>query len=209
MFTGIVEEIGSVISAPGDNLVIAGETVVAGMKRGGSIAVNGICLTVTDFNGRSFSCDVMPETLRRTNLGMLHPGDPVNLERPLALGGEVGGHLVQGHIDATGRLAAIIREEAALLLKIAAEPEILRFTTPQGFITVDGVSLTIARPDDGAFWVSVVGYTRQHTTFDSRKIGDRLNLEADIIAKYLAQFSQPPRAGVTVEMLREHGFSTS
>ena len=209
MFTGIVEEVGSVISASAERLVITASNVVPGMQHGGSIAVNGVCLTVTDFDSKSFAVDIMPETLRCTNLGQLHPGDQVNLERPLTLGGELGGHLVQGHIDETGRLASTAWENGAMLLRIEASPEVLRFVVPKGFIAVDGASLTIATRDAGSFRVSIVDYTRQHTTLGDSRIGDLLNLEVDIMAKYVAQFSQPQHTGITVDFLQEHGFSAS
>ena len=209
MFTGIVEEIGRVASAPGGTLAITAKDVLPGMKLGGSIAVNGACLTVTDFTSNSFSVDVMPETLSRTNLGLLHAGDTINLERPLALGGELGGHLVQGHVDDTGRVTSITWDGDAMIIRFEASPETLSFTVPKGFITVDGVSLTIVAKDSSSFSVSVVGYTRQHTTLGSRKVGDLVNLEVDIIAKYVAQFNQPPRTAITADFLEEHGFSLS
>jgi len=174
---------------------------------GDSIAVNGACLTVTDFDRASFSVDVMPETLQRTNLGLLKAGDGVNLERATALGGKMGGHLVQGHVDDTGRIIALEWEGEALLLQFEAPPEVLRYTVPKGFIAVDGLSLTITEKDSSSFRVSVVEYTRQNTTLGSRKKGDVVNLEVDIIAKYVAQFTQPQTGGLTAEFLIEHGFT--
>ena len=185
MFTGIVQEIGSIASVPAGSMVISASQVLKGMQPGGSIAVNGVCLTVTDFNDKSFSVDVMPETLRLTNLGQLRTGDAVNLERPLALGGEVGGHLVQGHVDDTGRIASVTAESGAVLMRFEAPPELIRFIVPKGFIAVDGVSLTVASVDTGSFRVSIVDFTRQHTILGSRKTGDLVNLEVDIIAKYV------------------------
>jgi riboflavin synthase len=206
VFTGIVQEIGSVASVPAGSMVIAASQVLKGMQLGGSIAVNGVCLTVTDFNDKSFSVDVMPETLRLTNLGQLRTGDTVNLERPLALGGEVGGHLVQGHVDGTGRIASVTVESGAVLMKFEVSPELMRFIVPKGFIAVDGVSLTVASKDTDSFRVSIVDYTRQHTILGSKKTGDLVNLEVDIIAKYVEQLSQPQRTGITVDFLQEHGF---
>ncbi len=207
MFTGIVEEIGKVISASTTRLVIAAPQVVDGMNPGDSIAVNGACLTVTDFDRASFSVDVMPETLQHTNLGLLKAGDSVNLERPTALGGKMSGHLVQGHVDNTGRIIALEWEGEALLLQFEAPTEILRYAVPKGFIAVDGISLTITEKDSSSFRVSVVEYTRQNTTLGSRKKGDVVNLEVDIIAKYVAQFTQPQTGGLTAEFLIEHGFT--
>ncbi len=209
MFTGIVQEVGSIASVPAGSLVIAASQVLKGMQSGGSIAVNGVCLTVTDFNGKSFSVDVMPETLRLTNLGRLRTGDTVNLERPLALGGEVGGHLVQGHVDDTGRIASVTAEGGAVLMRFEASPELMRFIVPKGFIAVDGVSLTVASRDTDSFWISIVDYTRQHTILGSKKTGDLVNLEVDIIAKYVEQLSQPQRTGITADFLQEHGFLVS
>lgn len=206
MFTGIVEEVGSVVSVPAGKLVIVASRILAGMQPGGSIAVNGICLTVTGFNDRSFSVDVMPETLKRTNLGKLHAGDRVNLERPLGLGGEIGGHLVQGHIDDTGRLASITREGEALLMRFEAPAELMRYIVPKGFIAVDGTSLTVVDKDAKCFSVSIVGYTRQHTILADKKTGDEVNLEVDIIGKYVAELMKPASTGITVEFLQEHGF---
>jgi len=207
MFTGIIEEVGKVLSASTAKLVIAAPQVAGGMKPGDSIAINGACLTVTDFDRASFSVDVMPETLRRTNLGLLKSGDGVNLERPMALGGRLGGHLVQGHIDDIGRIAAWEQEEEALLFRFEAPPEVLRYTVPKGFIAVDGISLTITEKDNSSFRVSVVEYTRRNTTLGSRKTGDVVNLEVDIIAKYVTQFTQPQTTGLTAEFLIEHGFT--
>jgi riboflavin synthase len=209
VFTGIVEEVGSVASVPAGSLVIAARQVLKGMQLGGSIAVNGVCLTVTDFDSKSFSADVMPETLKRTNLGRLRLGDTVNLERPLALGGQIGGHLVQGHVDDTGRIASVMGEGEAVLIRFETSPEVMRYIVPKGFIAVDGISLTVTDRDTGSFLVSIVGYTRQHTTLGSRKVGDTVNLEVDIMAKYVEQLSQPQRTGITADFLQEHGFMVS
>jgi len=206
VFTGIVEEVGRVISARSGKLVIAASDVIAGMERGASIAVNGVCLTVTNFDNSSFSVDIMPETLKRTNLGLLYAGEGVNLERPLPLGGRLGGHLVQGHVDDTGRVTSITREGEAVLIRFEAPPEVMYYIVEKGFIAVDGVSLTIVAKDTGSFGVSVVDYTLKHTNLGSRRVGDLVNLEVDIIAKYVKQFSQTPSSGVTLEFLSEHGF---
>ncbi len=207
MFTGIIEEVGKVLSASTTRLIISAPQVVDGMKPGDSIAINGACLTATDFDRASFSVDVMPETLKRTNLGQLKAGDGVNLERPVALGGRLGGHLVQGHIDDTGRVMSLEWEGEALLFRFEAQPEVLRYIVPKGFIAVDGISLTVTEKDDSSFRVSVVEYTRQNTTLGSRKVGDVVNLEVDIIAKYATQFTHPQTGGLTAEFLVEHGFT--
>ena len=206
MFTGIVEEVGKVISARSGKLVIAASDVIPGMERGASMAVNGICLTVTNFDNSSFSVDVMPETLKRTNLGLLYAGERVNLERPLPLGGRLGGHLVQGHVDDTGRVTSIAREGGAVIVRFEAPPEVMYYVVEKGFIAVDGVSLTIVTKDSSSFGVSVVDYTLKHTNLGSRRVGDLVNLEVDIIAKYVKQFSQTRSPGVTFEFLHERGF---
>ena len=206
MFTGIIEEVGKVTATPAGSLVIAASKALTGLEPGGSIAVNGACLTVTDFTTNSFSVDVMSETLKRTNLGLLKAGDSVNLERPVTLGGQLGGHLVQGHVDDTGRVASVMRDGAAMLLRFEAPSEVMRFTVPKGFIAIDGVSLTITDKDTSSFRVSIVDYTRQHTTLGNKVAGDLVNLEVDIIAKYVEQLSQPQSTGITAEFLAEHGF---
>jgi riboflavin synthase len=206
VFTGIIEEVGRVISAQSGNLVIAASNVLQGTGYGGSIAVNGVCLTVTNFDSSSFSVDIMLETLKRTNLGLLHAGDRVNLERPLALEERLGGHLVQGHVDATGRVTSITWEGEAMIVRFEALPELMHYVVEKGFVAVDGVSLTIVTKDTSSFQVSIVDYTREHTTLGSRQVGDLVNLEVDIIAKYVEQLSQPHTTGITVDFLQEHGF---
>jgi len=205
VFTGIVEEVGRVTSAPAGKLVITASRVLKGMGLGGSIAVNGVCLTITNFNTNSFSVDIMPETLKRTNLGLLRAGDGVNLERPLALGGELGGHLVQGHIDDTGRVTSII-PDGETIIRFEAPAEVMRYIVETGFIAVDGVSLTVVVKDASSFQVSVVAYTREYTTLGSRRVGDLVNLEVDVIAKYVERLSSAHRTGITVDFLQEHGF---
>lgn len=206
MFTGIVEEIGRVAETTGQSLTIAAREVPKGLTLGQSVAVNGVCLTVTAFAPASFTIDVMPETLRRTDLGSLKPGDRVNLERPLKFGGEMGGHLVQGHVDAAGTLVAITQEGDAWLLRFQAPPEVMRYIVEKGFTAVDGVSLTVAGLNADSFTVSVVGYTFTHTTLGERRPGDAVNLEVDIMAKYAERFSRPVKPAITAEFLREHGF---
>jgi len=206
VFTGIVEEIGRVTSAQPRNLAITASKVLQGMEMGGSIAVNGACLTVTSFNSNSFAVDIMSETLRLTNLGLLCAGDEVNLERPLTPEKQLGGHLVQGHIDDTGRVTSVTWDGEAMLIRLEAPPEAMRYIVKKGFIAVDGVSLTIVDYDASSFLVSIVDYTRRHTTLGSKQVGDLVNLEVDIIAKYLDRLSQAHRPGITVDFLQEHGF---
>jgi len=206
VFTGIIEEVGRVASAQPGKLVIAASRVLQGMELGGSIAINGACLTVTNFSNNSFSVDIMLETLQRTNLGLLRAGGRANLERPLALGGQLGGHLVQGHVDDMGRVASVKQDGEAMLIKFEAPPEVMRYVVEKGFITVDGVSLTVVTKDTSSFLVSIVDYTKKHTTLGSRRVGDVVNLEVDIIAKYVEQLSQARRPDITVDFLQEHGF---
>jgi len=209
MFTGIVEEIGRVISAQSGKLVVAAGDVLQGMELGGSINVNGACLTVTSLHANSFSVDIMPETLKRSNLGLLSAGDKVNLERPLALGGRLGGHLVQGHIDATGRVVSVWWDGEAMVIRFEAPPEVMRYVVEKGFIAVGGVSLTVVAKGTGSFEVSLVDYTRKHTNLGDRRVGDLVNLEVDVIAKYVEQLSQARSPGITVDFLQEHGFLVS
>jgi riboflavin synthase len=206
MFTGIVEEIGVVKEASEDRLAFEAHKVLDGTKVGASIAVNGVCLTVVSLESRGFSVDVMPETLRCTNLGGLHYNDGVNLERALALGGRLGGHLVLGHVDGTGELMDVSTEETAHIMRISAPAKLMPYIVDKGFIAVDGVSLTIVDFDDFSFVVSLVGYTREYTTLGRRKPGQIVNLEADIIAKYVERLKERKRRGLTFELLKEYGF---
>ncbi|MFH0769568.1 MAG: riboflavin synthase [Chloroflexota bacterium] len=206
LFTGIVEEVGKVITTGNGNLAISAASILHGMEVGESIAVNGVCLTVTSYNASSFTVDIMSETLKRSNLGLLRAGETVNLERPLALGGRLGGHLVQGHIDATGRVASVRWDGEAMLIGFEAAPEVMRYVVDKGFIAVDGISLTVAVKDANLFQVSVVDYTRRHTTLGDRRVGDLVNLEVDIIAKYVEQLGQAHSKGITVDFLQENGF---
>ncbi len=209
MFTGIIEEVGKITSATRRNLVIATSDALQGIELGGSMAVNGVCLTITNFKANSFSVDIMPETLMRANLGLLRVGDRVNLERALTLGGRLGGHLVQGHVDDTGRVASVTWDGKTMLIRFETSPEMMRYIVDKGFIAVEGVSLTVVAKNTGSFQISVVDYTREHTTLGNRQVGDLVNLEVDIIAKYVEQLSQPHSAGITTDFLQKHGFLVS
>ncbi|MBI4187076.1 MAG: riboflavin synthase [Chloroflexi bacterium] len=207
MFTGIIEEVGKVTLVKPGELVISASRVLEGMELGGSIAVNGACLTVTGFDAGSFSVDIMLETLKRTNLGLLKVGGRVNLERAMTLGGRLGGHLVQGHVDDVGRIVAIVRGEGATLIRFEAPPGIMRYIVGKGFIAVDGISLTVVDYDTRSFQVSMVEYSRQHTTLNERRVGDQVNLEVDVIAKYVERFHRGGSdGGITADFLNEHGF---
>ncbi len=207
MFTGITEEIGKIVSSRPGRLAVAAELVLDGLEPGDSVDVNGVCLTVTERDAGGFSADIMPETLRRTNLGGLRAGDGVNLERALAFGGRLGGHLVQGHIDGIGRLAATTPDGDALVARFDAPPEVMRYVVEKGFIAVDGISLTIVGRSATSLEVSVVGFTRQRTTLGAKRPGDAVNLEVDIIAKYVEALTGASTSGISSEFLREHGFA--
>ena len=206
MFTGIVEEIGIVKETSRDRLAFEAHKVLEGTKVGDSIAVNGVCLTIVSLENRGFGVNVMPETLRCTNLGGLHYNDQVNLERALVLGGRLGGHLVLGHVDDTGEVMDVTSEEAAHIMKISAPAKLMTYMVDKGFIAVDGVSLTIADFDDFSFVVSLVAYTMEHTTLGKKRPGDVVNLEADIIAKYVENLKEQKRQSLNFEFLREYGF---
>jgi riboflavin synthase len=206
VFTGIVEEVGSIVSVGAGKMRVGAKLTLKDLQTGGSIAVNGVCVTVTECDERSFAVDVMPETLQKTNLGLLKPTDKVNLERPLKLNGEIGGHLVQGHIDGTGRVAEVTQEGGAVRMRFQVQPELTRYIVPKGFIAVDGTSLTVTEKEGDTFGVSIVGYTREHTILADRKPGDIVNLEVDVIGKYVESLSKASGTNITAEFLREHGF---
>ena len=212
MFTGIVKEIGHVKSVSGGRIEIGCELVLEGTKLGDSIAVNGVCLTVTCMNNTGFTADVMPETLRRSNLGELGYGSIVDLERAMAADGRFGGHIVSGHIDGTGRISEMRNEGNAVWVKIAAEPEITRYIVKKGSVTIDGISLTVADVAEGYFSVSVIPHTGGETVLLKKNIGDTVNLENDIVAKYIEKLMQPKhseneeKSNITLEFLEKNGF---
>lgn len=187
MFTGIVEEVGTVAAVREGGLAIRARRVLEDTRPGDSIAVNGVCLTVTAIAGDVFTVDTVPETLRRTNLGDLRPGDPVNLERALLPTTRMGGHFVQGHVEGTGTLIERTQEGEAWLLRIAVPPHLARYIVEKGFIAVDGISLTVVERDERSFLVTVIPFTQEHTNLRARRVGDRVNLETDILAKYVEQ----------------------
>ncbi len=192
MFTGIVEEVGSVQAATlnaeaGNELVIGCRTVIEDAKLGDSIAVNGVCLTVTALTPDSFTIGVSPETLRRTNLGMLKVGDPVNLERSLAFGGRLGGHYVQGHVDGTGEIIGIVPDGDSLRVTIRPPTRLLPYIVEKGYIAVDGTSLTIAERASDSFTIALIAYTQGAVIMGQQRVGTLVNLEVDIMAKYVEQ----------------------
>lgn len=189
MFTGIVEEMGTVrsleVRSDSAKLRVAAAKVLADAKLGDSIAVNGVCLTVVSFAADGFVADVMPETLRKTNLGQLRPGDRVNLERALALGGRLGGHLVSGHVDGTGKILEKRSEGNAVVFTFDAPPDVMRLIVPKGSIAIDGISLTVAKVGAESFSVSIIPHTLAQTTLGTKNVGDLVNLECDMIGKYV------------------------
>lgn len=219
MFTGIIEETGILKKIVGHDtsgfLEIQANKVLSGTQIGDSIAVNGVCLTVTRLLGDHFVADVMPETLRKTNLGSLTIGARVNLERAMAANGRFGGHIVSGHIDGTGRILSLRPEGNAVWVSISTDPSILRLIVNKGSIAIDGISLTVAYVDNQEFQVSIIPHTGEETTLLSRKPGDMVNLENDIVGKYIEKLLQPyedsasgsqEKSGITMEFLQEHGF---
>ncbi len=192
MFTGIVEEIGTVEElierAGGWSLSVSAQLVLDGTKPGDSLAVNGVCLTVTELTAGNFVVGLSPETLRRTNLGDLCRYDVVNLERSLPANGRVGGHFVQGHVDGTGMIRSFKPEGDSLWLTVEALPELIRYIVPKGYIAVDGVSLTVVDVLPDAFTFMLVAYTQQHISLPRKPVGGRVNLEVDILGKYVEKF---------------------
>ena len=215
MFTGIVEELGTIRDVRRGThsavLSIAARTVLEDLKIGDSVAVNGVCLTVTSLDDGGFTADVMPETLRRSSLGALGPGGRVDLERAMSAGGRFGGHIVSGHIDGTGRIAATRRDDNAVWYTVETPAPLLRYIVEKGSITIDGISLTVAAVEQDRFSVSLIPHTAQVTILGEKGPGDTVNLETDIIGKYVEKLLQPApeptgSRGVTLEFLAENGF---
>ncbi|MDY3238841.1 MAG: riboflavin synthase [Anaerovoracaceae bacterium] len=217
MFTGIIEEIGiiqAVHHGPASSLLtIRAEKVLEDVKDGDSIAVNGVCLTVTSHGSSYFTADVMHETLNRSSLGNLRQGSPVNLERAMAAGSRFGGHIVSGHIDGIGTVSAIRQDDIAVWYTISASPSILRYIIEKGSIAIDGISLTVATVTDIDFSVSIIPHTAAQTTLSRRKSGDIVNLENDVIGKYVEKLLQPavttPKteaSSITMDFIEKYGF---
>lgn len=192
MFTGIIEETGIIRNIrKGANsavLTIGASAVLKDMKLGDSIAVNGICLTVTSYNGSEFTADVMHETILRSSFQSLHAGAMVNLERAMPADGRFGGHMVTGHIDGTGVIRQVSRDDNAVWYHIRTTPEILRYIVEKGSIAVDGISLTVAKVSDADFSISVIPHTEAHTILTGKRIGDTVNIENDCVGKYVEKF---------------------
>ena len=185
MFTGIVEEVGLVAKLDARSLTVRASKVVNGLQLGDSISVNGACLTVVARRDDQFSVDVVPETRRRTSLGTLTPGNRINLERPLAVGDRLGGHIMQGHVDATGRVTSRKPKADSVILRISSPKRLMPYIVEKGSIAVDGISLTVVKRGASSFTLSVIPYTLENTNLKEKAVGDRVNLEVDIVAKYV------------------------
>ena len=216
MFTGIIEEVGEVkslkIGSESSKLTIKAHKVLEKTLIGDSIATNGVCLTVTNINGNSFEADVMEETFRRSNLGNLKVGSKVNLERALTLDKRLGGHIVSGHIDGCGRVLSLIKEKNAVWVTIGADKKILKYIIEKGSIAIDGISLTVAYVDEEVFKVSIIPHTGEETTLLTKTVGESVNLECDMIGKYVEKLlgfnnkEEKKESNITEEFLRNNGF---
>lgn len=211
IFTGIVEELGKVESISQGKLCIKAQKVLQGTQLGDSIAVNGICLTVTNITNDSFTADVMPETFRKTALGSLKYGSNVNLERALCLNSRLGGHIVSGHIDGTGTIKEFKNEGNAIIMSIKAPHALLKYVIPKGSIAIDGISLTVVSVTADEFSVSLIPHTRLVTCLKDKKMGDAVNLETDVIAKYIEKLINHETIneksdGLSRELLLKYGF---
>lgn len=220
MFTGIVEEIGTVVSVSQGTkdarLTLQGNLIFEDMHVGDSIAVNGVCLTVTEKTSSTFTADVMPETMRRSSLGKLMKGSRVNMERAMSANGRFGGHIVSGHIDGTGEIERLVKEDNAVWVTVKTSEKILKYIIEKGSITIDGISLTVAYVDNRCFKVSLIPHTAANTTLLTKKTGDIVNLENDIVGKYIDKLlhfedakpedGEAAAGGISVDFLTKNGF---
>ncbi|MCM1160267.1 MAG: riboflavin synthase [Roseburia sp.] len=224
MFTGIIEEVGNILKidkgSKSSILHIGGKLIFDDLKIGDSVAVNGVCLTVTTLSSNSFTADVMSETLSRSSLGMLTRNSPVNLERAMAANGRFGGHIVSGHIDGTGTIESIKKDDNAVWYSIKASEKLLRYIVEKGSIAIDGISLTVAKVTKSTFSVSIIPHTIKATILGTKGIGDTVNLENDMVGKYIERFltvppiepegipQEPTRnsQGITKEFLAKYGY---
>ncbi|MDO4773253.1 MAG: riboflavin synthase [Bacillota bacterium] len=213
MFTGIVEEKGKIVgikkSPKSILLSIQAKQIFDDLKLGDSVATNGVCLTVTDMKGDIFTADVMNETVKRTNLKDLKSGDFVNLERALTLNTRLGGHIVSGHIDGTGSIYKIKQDDIAYIYTIRTSPEITRYIIKKGSVAIDGISLTVVDVDETSFSLSIIPHTMKHTVLTDKQIGDTVNIENDLVAKYIEKFNLDTgerNSGISLDFLRQNGF---
>lgn len=209
MFTGIIEEIGEIAAIKHGikscELLIKGNIIFDDLKIGDSVAVNGVCLTATTISNKTFTADVMAETMRRSGLGKLQKGSKVNLERAMSANGRFGGHIVSGHIDGIGFVQSLVREDNAVWVTITADETIIRYIVEKGSIAIDGISLTVAKVYKDAFSVSIIPHTASQTTLLTRKSGDRVNLECDIVGKYVEKLIGKSN-GITEDFLKKYDF---
>lgn len=220
MFTGIIEEVGKITAVikgqRSSQLWVQGEVIMDDLKLGDSVAVNGVCLTVSQLKGNKWMADVMSETLSRSNLGDLKGGSAVNLERAMPANGRFGGHMVAGHIDGTGHIVQITKDDNAMIFEIGAPPKILRYIIEKGSIAIDGISLTVIGMTAASFKVSIIPHTVKQTILGIKKAGDPVNLENDLVGKYIESLllNPPPKTdrnqeksgGLTIDFLTEAGF---
>lgn len=218
MFTGIIEEIGTVKNilkgSHSIKLAISAKKVLQDTVLGDSIAVNGVCLTVTAMGGNNFTADVMPESMSKTSIGGLKPGDRVNLERALTPASRLGGHIVSGHIDGTGEIIGMEKDDNAVRITVASVPKVMRYIVSEGSVALDGVSLTVARLGESDFTVSLIPHTAQVTTLLDKKVGDKLNIENDVIGKYIERLlgfsdnkkGKEKKSSISLSFLRNNGF---
>ena len=215
MFSGIVEVLGDVRSmASGDSgarIAIEAGALVEGVKLGDSIAINGACMTVVAFGNSIFEADISPESLRMTNLGDLKAGEKVNLEKALVLGDRLGGHMVTGHIDGMGKIRERKADGDSIWLTVEAPPDVMRYLVFKGSIAIDGISLTVATCDEDSFSIAIIPHTSEHTTLTAKRDGAVVNLEADLIGKYVEKLllphAQARAGGVSMDKLKEHGYA--
>lgn len=209
MFTGIIEEIGEIAAvkrgAKSCELSVRGDVIFSDLKIGDSVAVNGVCLTAAAIDGNVFTVDVMPETMHRSGLGALQKGSKVNLERAMSANGRFGGHIVAGHVDGMGFICSLKNEDNAVWVTITAEDSVMKYVVEKGSIAIDGISLTVAKVFSDAFSVSIIPHTGSETTLLSRKIGDRVNLECDIIGKYVEKLCGK-QSNITEDFLKKYNF---
>lgn len=207
LFTGIVEEVGEVISAFPNKLCIKCQRVLKGTSIGDSISVNGVCLTVVDICDSSFSVDVMPETLNRSSIGALKTRDKVNLERAMPINGRFGGHILTGHIDGVGRILDKNPCGNAVVFSVLAPYDIMKYIITKGSVSLDGISLTVVSVGSDKFSVSIIPHTIDNTCLKDKKTGDILNIECDIIGKYIEKFINKSSPKITYDFLKENGFA--
>lgn len=213
MFTGIIEEVGTVLNikkgSVSSKITFSGKKIFEDIHLGDSIAINGVCLTADTLTDNSFTADIMAETLRRSSLGDLKIGSKVNMERAMLCNGRFGGHIVSGHVDATGKIINFKREENAVWITISAESKTLKYIVEKGSVALDGISLTVASVSDTSFKVSIIPHTASETTLLTKSIGDRINIECDIVGKYIERFlnfKEDKSSTVDLNFLAQHGF---